>query len=355
MNDLKKIKCMLLRGGTSKGAFFLTNDLPSDLKLRDELLLKIMGSPDPKQIDGIGGATFVTSKVAIVSRSKKEGIDIDYKFIQVMVNEPIVDDKPTCGNILSGVGVFAIERGLVNIQDGQTPVEIYDINTGATISQVIQTPNRSIQYKGNTNITGVPGTAAPIEMYFKNITGSKTGCYLPTKNPIDIIDGIEVTCLDISMPIVFVKAEDVGISGYEMPDKLDNNEVLFKKLIRIREQASLVMGLGSAIGNVIPKIVVISPPKNDGDINIRYFTPLSCHPSVAVSGGFCISVGCFIKGTLLNQINPKKFSVGNYTIKIENPAGTTPISVNFPSLDINKVCGKTIRTAALLFEGIVCV
>ncbi|MDX1808221.1 MAG: PrpF domain-containing protein [Sulfurospirillaceae bacterium] len=353
MNDLKKIKCMLFRGGTSKGAFFLANDLPTDIKQRDELLLKIMGSPDPKQIDGIGGAAFVTSKVAILSSSKREGIDVDYKFVQVMVDEPIVDDKPTCGNILTGVGVFAIERGLVTIQDGVTPVRIYDINTGATISQIIQTPNRCIQYKGDTSITGVPGTAAPVEMYFQNIAGGKTGHYLPTKNPIDIIDGIEVTCLDISMPIVFVKAEDVGISGYETPGLLDKNEALFEKLIAIREKASLIMGLGPAKGNVIPKIVVISPPKNDGDINIRYFTPLSCHPTVAVSGGFCISVGCFIEGTLMNQIHPMKLAVGDYTIKIENPGGTTPISVSFPSLDISEVSGKTIRTARLLFDGVV--
>lgn len=351
MNDLKKIKCMLFRGGTSKGAFFLANDLPTDIKERDALLLKIMGSPDHKQIDGIGGAAFVTSKVAILNRSHIEGIDVDYKFVQVMVDEPIVDDKPTCGNILTAVGVFAIERGLVTIEDGVTSVNIYDINTGATITQTIQTPNRCISYKGDTSITGVPGTAAPVDMFFRNISGGKTGSYLPTKHPIDLIDGIEVTCLDVSMPIVFVRATDVGISGYETPGDLDQNKELFEKLINIREKASLIMGLGPAKGNVIPKIVVISPPQKDGDISIRYFTPLSCHPSVAVSGGFCISVGCFIEGTLMNQINPLKLAVDDFTVKIENPSGTTPISVSFPSLDISEVRGKTTRTARLLFDG----
>ena len=243
---------------------------------------------------------------------------------------------------------------MVNVEDGLTSVNIYDSNTKATISQTIQTPNRCISYKGDTAITGVPDTAAAIDMFFKNIVGGKTGHYLPTKHPIDIINGIEVSCLDISMPIVFLRARDVGISGYEMPSELDKNEALFEKLTPIREKASLLMGLGEAKGNVIPKIVVVSPPKKDGDINIRYFTPLSCHPSVAVSGGFCISVGCFIEGTLMHQIHPLKLAINDFTIKIENPSGTTPISVNFPNLDINEVRGKTTRTARLLFDGEVC-
>jgi len=352
MNDLKRIPCMMYRSGTSKGAYFLDKDLPLDTKERHELLLKIMGSPDIKQIDGIGGATSVTTKIAIISSSKHEGSDIDYKFIQVGVGDSSVDDKPTCGNILAAVGVFALERGLANIEDGETSVNIYDINTGASIQQIIKTPNRCIHYRGDTTIAGVPGSAAPIEMFFKNITGGKTGHYLPTGHTSDVIDGIKVTCLDISMPVVFVYAKDMGITGYETPQELDKNRKLFEKLEKIREQASHKMGLGSAKGNVIPKIAVVSPAKNtNADINIRYFTPATAHQALAVSAGFCVSAGSFIEGTILNELNAKKLKVGSFTVKIETPSGIVNVVINFPTTNLKDLEGKTIRTARLLFSG----
>jgi 2-methylaconitate cis-trans-isomerase PrpF len=351
MNDLNRIKCIMYRAGTSKGAYFLENDLPKNIEERNNLLLKIMGSPDVRQIDGIGGATSVTTKVAIISPSKRSGIDVDYKFIQVMVDEPIVDDKPTCGNILTAVGAFALERGLVNIEENETLVTIYDVNTGATISQTIKTPNRRISYKGDMAIAGVPGTASPIELFFKNISGGKTGSYLPTKNNIDVFKGIQATCLDISMPVVFIKAVDMGITGYERPEELDSNKELFKKLESIREEASQAMGLGSCKRNVIPKIAIVSPAMNGGDINIRYFTPTTAHPAIAVSAGFCIAVGSYIKGTLLNELNNKELKIGAHLVKIENPSGITEVGINFPSLDISEVEGMTTRTARLLFDG----
>lgn len=351
MNDLKKIKCMLYRSGTSKGAYFLDNDLPKDKEERANLILKIMGSPDVRQIDGIGGATSVTTKVAIVSVSKREGIDLDYKFIQPSIEEMIVDDKPTCGNILTAIGVFGLERGLVSIENGQTIVNVYDVNTGATIAQTIQTPNRTIQYHGEMSIAGVTGSASPIEMFFKNMTGGKTGHYLPTGNKYDIFNEIKVTCLDISMPVVFINAVDMGITGYETPEELDSSKKLFKELEDIREQASLKMGLGSAKGNVIPKIAVISPSIKDGDISIRYFTPKTAHPALAVSAGFCVATGSFIKGTLLHKLNPKELKEGDFVVKIETPSGTVDVGVNFPTKNIKDVEGKTTRTARLLFEG----
>jgi len=351
MNDLNRIQCMLYRAGTSKGAFFLEKDLPLEKEERDNLLLKIMGSPDVKQIDGIGGATSVTTKTAIISPSKREGIDVDYKFLQVMLDTPTVDDKPTCGNILTAVGVFALERGLCNIEDGETIVNIYDVNTGANISQVIQTPNRTISYKGSQSIAGVPGSAAPIELFFKNITGGKTGHYLPTGNKRDIINGIEISCLDISMPVVFVKASDLDITGHEAPEELNINKVLFQEIEDIREQASHLMGLGSAKGNVIPKIAVVSSAKSEADINIRYFTPFETHPSIAVSAAFCVAVGSFVEGTLLNEIKSNDLIEGAYTVSVENPSGITEVDVTFPSLDISEVEGKTTRTARLLFNG----
>lgn len=350
-NDLNRINCMIYRSGTSKGVYFLNNDLPKNIKERHKLILKIMGSPDIRQIDGIGGATTVTTKVAIVSVSKKEGIDLDYKFIQPSIDEPIVDDKPTCGNILAAVGAFGLEKGLVNIEDGQTIVNVYDVNTGATIAQTIQTPNRIIQYHGEMTIAGVPGSASPVEMYFKNISGGKTGHYLPTGNKLDIFNGIKTTCLDISMPVVFIIAEDMDISGYETPNELDANRELFEKLEDIRDQASKKMGLGSAKGNVIPKIAVISKSKDNGDINIRYFTPTTSHPSLAVSAGFCVAAGSFIKGTLLNKLNPKELKEGKYIVKIETPSGTVDVGVNFPTRNVKDVEGKTTRTIRLLLSG----
>lgn len=351
MNDLKTIPCMMYRAGTSKGAYFLDKDLPIDTKQRHDLLLKIMGSPDIRQIDGIGGATSVTTKIAIISASKEVGMDVDYKFIQVGVDDNSVDDKPTCGNILSAVGVFALERGLANIEDNQTKVNIYDVNTGAQITQTIKTPNRCISYKGEKEIPGVPGTAAPIELFFKNITGGKTGHYLPTGNKYDTIDGIKVSCLDISMPVVFINAKDMGISGYETPKELDENRELFNKLEDIREQASRKMGLGTAKGNVIPKIAVVSPSKEDGDINIRYFTPATAHQALAVSAGFCVAAGSFIKGTILNDLNNKEFKEGSHIVKIETPSGTVDVGINFPSQNLKDLEGTTTRTARLLFKG----
>lgn len=353
MNDLKKIPCLLMRGGTSKGPFFLDSDLPKDTDEKYRLLIRLMGSPDNRQIDGIGGATFVTSKSCIVSLSKEDDIDVDYKFVQVDIEKAAVDDKPTCGNILSAVGAFALERGLVKIEDKESKVTIRDVNTGAKITQIIQTPNRAIQYRGDFKIAGVPFGSSPIKSKFQNIAGGKTGSYLPTKNYTDIFDNVKVTCLDISMPVVFAKAEDMGITGYETPKELENNRKLFDKIESIREQASHAMGLGSAKGNVIPKFCTIAKGKNGGDICIRYFTPASAHPAVAVSASFCISTALFIKNTIFDNINQKRFQKGVHLIKIENPSGINEVSINFPTDDIKDVEGEVVRSARLLFEGFV--
>lgn len=353
MNDLQAIRCAMMRGGSSKGAYFLDNDLPADINERKRLLQRVMGSPDIRQIDGIGGATSVTTKVAVIAVSQRPEIDIEYKFYQVQVDSDIVDDKPTCGNILSGVGAFAIERGLVNIAEGETTVRIYDINTGAVIAQTVQTPNRCLTYRGDFAIAGVPGTAAPVTMKFQHIAGGKTGSYLPTGDVVNTFDGIAVSCLDISMPVVFVKAEDVGISGYESPDELNANTTLFEQLESVREQASQAMGLGSAKGNVIPKIAAVSAPQdsNEADINIRYFTPDTAHPALAVSAGFCVATGVFIDGTILHQLNPNALTVGKHHVRIATPSGVVEVGVTFPSTDINHVEGLTTRTARLLFDG----
>lgn len=351
MNDLNHIPCTLFRGGTSKGTFFMKDDLPQNEKERNELLLKIMGSPSLNQIDGIGGGTFVTSKVALISPSNREGVDIDYKFIQVMVDEPIVDDQPTCGNILTAVGLFALEKKLVEIQDGISEVVVFDENTAATIKQQIETPNKTINYRGNFSISGVPGSASPIHLLFRNISGAKTGKYLPTGNVVDIFGGLEATCLDISMPTVFFKASDFGVKGNENMEALNRRQDLISGLLELREEASKKMGLGKAENRVIPKVALLSLPQSGGDINIRYFTPKTCHPSIAVSAGFCLSTGCFIKGTLMNRVYPAKMTGIEESVKIENPSGITPINIHFPDKKIETVEGKVSRTARLLFSG----
>ncbi len=351
MNDLTAIPCMLFRGGTSKGAYFLASDLPTDRDIRNSLIRRILGSPDASQIDGLGGGSFVTSKVAILNQSERDGIDVDYKFIQVTPESGDVDDKPTCGNLLSAVGVFALETQLVPIENDITEIRIYDVNTGATVIERIQTPNRKISYKGDFAIAGVPGTAAPVDLYFSNIAGGKTGHYLPTGNLVDVFDGVSVSCLDISMPTVFIHAESMGVDAHLPPKELDADSAFMQRLETIRESASQAMGLGSAKGNVIPKIALISPPQRDADINIRYFTPLSCHPAVAVSAGFCVSAGCFIQGTIMNQIHNATMQEGDCVVKIENPSGITPISVCFPNQRIDQVQGSARRTARLIFKG----
>jgi len=356
MNDLQPYPCMLFRGGTSKGAYFLADDLPRDFEQRRRLLLRIMGSPHPRQIDGIGGGAFTTSKVALVSRSARRGIDVDYKFIQVMVDEALIDDKPTCGNLLSAVGAFAIERGLVTVNggdgDGETQVRVHDINTGATVLQTIRAPGGRVSYRGDAQIAGVPGGAAPVDLDFQRIAGGKTGHHLPTGNAVDTVAGVTVTCLDISMPTVFVRADALGKTGHESPAELEGDRELLARIRSIREQASVAMGLGDARESVIPKFALIGPPQHRAaDINIRYFTPATCHPAVALSAGFCLAAGCFIAGALMHAIAGLELTGDDATVQIENPSGITPVSIRIPNGDVAQVSGKARRTARLLFAG----
>lgn len=352
MNDLQKYPCMLFRGGTSKGAYFLSGDLPRDFDERKRLLLRIMGSPDPRQIDGIGGGAFVTSKVAVVGRSTRPGIDVDYKFIQVMLDKPVIDDTPTCGNLLSAVGMFALERGLVEAADGETTVRVYDINTGATVAQTIRTPSGKVRYHGDARIAGVPGAAAPIDLDFQRIAGGKTGRHLPTGNAQDEFAGVTVTCLDISMPTVFARADDFGKTGFEPAPELEGDQELLARIHAIREQASVAMNLGEVGDSVIPKFALIAAPRdNNADINIRYFTPATCHPAVALSAGFCLAAGCFVDGTLMHAIAGRDMNGDAATVNIENPSGVTPVSIRIPNGDIMQVSGRARRTARLLFAG----
>lgn len=344
------IPCVLMRGGTSRGPFFLKSNLPTDTKSRDEILLSVLGSGHELQVDGIGGGNPLTSKVAIVGPSTRPDADVDYLFAQVKVSERIVDTSPNCGNMLSAVGPFAIEHGLVKARDGKTAVRIHNVNTGKVIEAVVRTPNATVAYDGDTHIDGVPGTAAPIDLTFLNAAGSKTGRLLPTGNLTDTFDGIEVTCIDAAMPLVLVRAGDLGKTGREAPQELDADAEFKQRLERIRLAAGRAMGLGDVSGLVIPKPVLIAPGSAIGRLTVRYFMPHACHKALAITGGVGIATACATPGTLaaelLVDVRPP------CTLTLEHPSGVL-------DLRLARNEGETeprvsvVRTARRIFEGTV--
>ena len=349
-----KIPCVIMRGGTSRGPFLIQDDLPSDPATRDEVLLAIMGSPHEIQVDGIGGSHSVTSKVAMISKSKRPDADIDYFFAQVQIHEKFVDTKPTCGNMLVAVGPFAIDAGLVPAQDGETKVRIHSVNTGALVEAIVQTPGKQVQYEGDAAIDGVPGTASPVGINFSEAIGAVTGKLLPTGKPRDVIDGVEVSCVDIAMPIVMMRAADMGKTGYETAVELDSDRALMDRMEGIRRKAGVLMGMGDVSKNVVPKIALLAQPRQGGTISSRYFVPETCHKSHPVTGTVCISAACAIPGTLAAEIAPLK-PAPQGMVKIEHPSGMILID-----LDADFSNGKQelrraalVRTARRIFEGLV--
>ena len=299
-----KIPCVIMRGGTSRGPFLLSNDLPEDTKTRDEVLLAIMGSPHEIQVDGIGGSHSVTSKVAMISKSQRDDADVDYLFAQVQIHEKFVDTKPNCGNMLVAVGPFAIDAGLVPAQDGETKVRIYNVNTQSLVEAIVQTPGRRVEYEGDAAIDGVPGTAAPVAINFKSAIGAVTKKMLPTGRPLDVIDGIEVSCIDIAMPLVMMRASDLGKTGYETAVELDQDRALMERMEGIRRKAGALMGMGDVSKNVVPKLALLAKPRHGGTISSRYFVPETCHKSHPVTGTVCIASACAIPGTIAAQLAP---------------------------------------------------
>jgi len=349
---LKAIPCVLMRGGTSKGPYFLGQDLPADREAIGSVLLAVMGSPDLQQIDGIGGATTLTSKVAIVSPSHHPDAQVDYLFAQVSINQAFVDFGPSCGNILSGVGPFAIEQGLVSPEKGTTTVRIHNVNTGALIDAVVQTENGEVTYTGDTAIDGVPGTAAPILCRYKNIAGSKTGALLPTGNVIDHIDGIDTTLIDVSTPMMMLRAADLGISGQESKSEIDANQALFERVESLRLEAGKRMGLGDVSGSVLPKVSLLSPPENGGNITSRYLVPHNCHAAHAVTGGLCVASCSVLKDSVADGIARVSYS-GTENIAIEHPSGqfNVELSTSGQGTDMQVDYGGVMRTARKLFRG----
>ena len=354
MSDQISIPSVLMRGGTSSGPFFHLKDLPADRDDMSKVLLSVMGSPDSRQIDGIGGATPLTSKVCIISPSEREDSDIDYLFAQVSVDEAFVDYGPTCGNMLSGVGPFAIHEGLIPAQGETTTVRIHAVNNGGLIEAVVQTPGGEVAYHGDYAISGAPGTGAPILLKFLDLVGGATGSLFPAGDPIIEVEGVEVTCIDVAMPMVLARAQDMGIRGDETSDDLTANTELMERLETIRLAASYKMGLGDARGKVMPKFGILSSPSDGGNIRSRYFTPLTCHEAHAVTGTMCISSASLLPSTIASEFVQVDHS-GDQTIWIEHPLGKIDCAVEvFCEDGLNNTgirsCG-VYRTARRLMDG----
>jgi 2-methylaconitate cis-trans-isomerase PrpF len=351
MSDLVGIPTIFMRGGTSRGPFFKADDLPKDAAARDRVLLAAMGSPDVRQIDGLGGADTLTSKVAIVSKSTRPGVDVDYLFAQVDIGKPIVDTNPSCGNMLAGVAPFAIETGLFPAADGETHVMIYNVNTEARIEAIVQTPGRQVQYTGDARIDGVPGTAAPIVLNFMDVVGSISGKLLPTGNARDVIDGIEVTCIDVAMPMIMMRAKDFGLTGYEGRAEINPNKALFARIEPIRREAGRRMGFGDVTDKVIPKVGLLSPPRDGGTIASRYLTPHALHAAHAVTGAVCVASACALEGTIAHEL-AKPDSANPRTIWIEHPSGQVDVLLQTrgKGADMDVIAG-TLRTARPIMKG----
>ncbi|MCW2390764.1 4-oxalomesaconate tautomerase [Sphingobium sp. B1D7B] len=345
------ITCMWMRGGTSKGGYFLADDLPTDTAARDAFLLRVMGSPDPRQIDGMGGADPLTSKVGVVRKSSREGVDVDYLFLQVFVDQAIVTDAQNCGNILAGIGPFAIERGLVQPTGDETRVAIFMENTGQVAVATVQTPGGQVRYDGNASISGVPGTSAPIPLLFRDTAGSSCGALLPTGNGVDEINGIKVTMIDNGMPCVVMLASDVGVTGYEDRDTLDANAEMKAKVEAIRLKVGEMMNLGDVTEKSVPKMMLVAPPREGGAVTVRSLIPHRVHASIGVLGAVSVATACLIEGSPAASV-AKVPEGATKTLGVEHPTGVTECVVTVDA-DGQPVEAGMLRTARKLMDGVV--
>ena len=341
-----------LRGGTSRGPYFRRDDLPEELDALADVLLAVLGSGHPLNIDGIGGGNAVTTKVAMLSISDDPWADIDYFFAQVGVEDPKVDFKPTCGNILSGVGPAAIEMGLIAPADPSTQVRIRAVNTGARIEAQVETKGKTVEYQGTARIDGVPGTAAPVALQFMDTVGGATGAFLPTGNAIDVFDGISVTCMDVAMPMVIARAADFCLSGYETAAELNENRAFFARMEPIRIAAGRAMGMGDVAQSVTPKFGLLAPPTDGGTVATRYFMPWSAHPTMAVTGAQCLASCVLTPGTVADGLCDVPTS-GPATVTLEHPTGAIDVQVDFDrnGETISLRSAGLVRTARLLARG----
>ena len=345
------VRCMWMRGGTSKGGYFLKEDLSADPDARDAFLLRAMGSPDPHQIDGMGGADPLTSKVAVVSRSERPGIDVDYLFLQVFVDQATVTDAQNCGNILAGIGPFAIERGLVAAKDTETRVTIHMVNTGQVAMATVQTPAGLVTYAGSAAIDGVPGTHAPVPLAFRDTAGSSCGALLPTGSPRDTIEGVACTLIDNGMPCVVLAAADVGATGYEDRDTLDADTALKRKVEAIRLIAGPLMNLGDVTDKTVPKMMLVAPPRAGGAVCVRSFIPHRAHATIGVLGAVSVATACLIEGSpaaAVAEVPPGR----RKTLAVEHPTGEMSCVLETDEGGA-VVSAALLRTARKLMDGVI--
>ena len=341
-----------MRGGTSRGPYFNQADLPEDREQLADMLMAVVGTGNPRNIDGIGGGNAVTTKVAMLSRSEENAADIDYFFAQVAVEDRLVDFSPTCGNILVGVGPAAIEMGLIPIAGDETRVRIRAVNTGALVEAVVQTPNGSVNYQGDVSVDGVPGTAAPVALNFMEVVGSRTGSLFPTGRAMDRIGDHDVSCVDVAMPMAIARASSFGLTGHESQDELDANKDFFSEMEKVRQEAGRMMGFGDVSKSVVPKFGLLAEPRGNGHFAARYFMPWTTHPTLAVTGSQCLAACALAPGTfaegLVRPIDPAPA-----TVTIEHPMGEMDVLVDYAisgdQLDFRSA--GVVRTARLIARG----
>lgn len=343
---------LFLRGGTSRGPYFRRSDLPEDRETLSDLLIAVVGAGNPRNIDGLGGGNAVTTKVAMLSRSEEPDVDVDYFFAQVAVEKRLVDYAPSCGNILVGVGPAAIEMGLVPVTGDETRLRIRAVNTGSLVEAVVQTPGGAVRYDGDVAIDGVPGTAAPVALNFMEVIGSRTGKMLPTGQVRETIDGIEVTCIDVAMPMMIARSTDFGITGHESQAELDENKALFERMEAIRLEAGRRMGFGDVTDQVTPKIGLIAEPREGGHITARYFMPWTAHPTLAVTGSQCISACALLPGSVADGVT-KPIEPAPVVVRIEHPMGEMEVTVDYQvdGSELRFTSAGLVRTARLIARG----
>jgi 4-oxalomesaconate tautomerase len=342
-----------MRGGTSKGLYFHAADLPGDARLRDRILLAAMGSPDVRQIDGVGGGHPLTSKVALVSRAADGAADVDYLFLQVVVDEAAVSDSQNCGNLLAGVGPWAIENGLVPVAGATTSVRIRMLNTNSIAIARVPTPGGAVEYEGDARIDGVPGTAAAIPLEFEGVAGSSCGKALPTGSIRDVVDGLDVTCIDNGMPVIIVRAADLGVSGGESPAELEGNAALRDRVESLRLTLGPRMNLGDVAKKTVPKVCLVSPPRRGGSIATSTFIPHRVHDAIGVLGAVSVATACVIAGSVAHAIASHAAVANGGRIDLEHPSGffTVEVDARYESGELVVRRAALLRTARKLMRG----
>jgi 4-oxalomesaconate tautomerase len=346
------VRCTMLRAGTSRGLFLEARDLPADAAARDDLLLRLMGTPDPRQIDGLGGATSLTSKVAVVSPSEDPEVDVDYLFLQLGVDEATVSGRQNCGNILAGVGPFAVERGLVPAAGDETSVRIRMVNSGSVAVATFPTPDGRVEYRGDVAIAGVPGTAAPVVLDFADTEGSATGALLPTGHVRDTVEGIEVSCVDNGMPVVLALAESFGLTGHEPHEQLAADAALLDRVDTFRRKAAELMGMGDVSRASVPKTVLLAPPRDGGQVSTRSFIPVQPHTSIGVLGAVSVVTGMLLPGAVGHELTAD-WPQGTSQVDVEHPTGhlLVDVVVDASATPPRVVRSGVVRTARKLFDG----